>query len=255
LAGNSNLDAELGTAQARVFGYGVQGGYEISGAGTQTHQDSIDWTVNLTGLQGHLILGLLGNQALSTGFSSLQFSVDVDGAQVLDKDFTSLASAESYFSDQALDLGTVSDSAANLTVSVNFDLTSTASQSGFAEDFVIGTTARNGPPGITAPATATVGVGEAGAIGGLSLAETGNTSGETFTVTLSDKHGDLSATGTGVSGSGTTSLTITGSLSEVNADLADVDRQRRHGRIGHDHRQRQRQPRQQGEPEVGRRNG
>src|SRR5208283_4617138 len=73
-----------------------------------------------------------------------------------------------------------------------------------------------------APATATVQQNQATAISGVSLSETGNTAGETFTVTLSDTNGDLSAIGPGVSGAGTTSLTITGSLSQVNSDLATL---------------------------------
>ena len=80
----------------------------------------------------------------------------------------------------------------------------------------------NGLPVLAAPATATVGVGQAKAITGLSLSETGTTTGETFTVTLGDTNGLLSATGTGVSGSGTKALTVTGSLAQVNADLATV---------------------------------
>ena len=62
----------------------------------------------------------------------------------------------------------------------------------------------------------------------MSLAESGSTSDETFTVTLSDGQGKLSATtsaeggGGSISGSGTTSLTITGTLSQVNADLATL---------------------------------
>jgi hypothetical protein len=82
----------------------------------------------------------------------------------------------------------------------------------------------NGLPVITAPGTATVAQGQATAISGLSLSETGNTttSGETFTETLTDTNGLLSATGAGVSGSGTTSLTITGSLTQVNSDLATL---------------------------------
>jgi hypothetical protein len=118
------------------------------------------------------------------------------------------------------DLATMTDSdgtAGSDTISVNASdsLGNKASQSSVAVTV-------NGLPTLTAPASATLGIGEAGAIGGLSLSESGNTSGETFTVTLSDKHGDLSATGTGVSGSGTTSLTITGSLGQVNADLATL---------------------------------
>ncbi len=76
------------------------------------------------------------------------------------------------------------------------------------------------PPSLTVPGAQTLVVDQATAVSGVSLAETGATSGETFTVTLTDTNGDLSATGSGVSGSGTTSLTITGSLSQVNGDLA-----------------------------------
>ena len=80
----------------------------------------------------------------------------------------------------------------------------------------------NGAPVITNPATATAPEGKATAISGVSLSESGNTSGETFTVTLSDASGLLTASGTGVSGSGTKALTISGSLAQVNADLATL---------------------------------
>jgi hypothetical protein len=52
--------------------------------------------------------------------------------------------------------------------------------------------------------------------------ESGATSNETFTVTLSDHAGLLSATGAGVSEAGTTALTITGSLGQMNSDLATL---------------------------------
>ncbi len=90
----------------------------------------------------------------------------------------------------------------------------------------------NGAPVINAPALKTVGVNEAMAISGVSLSESGNTDGETFTVTLTDTHGDLSANTNGaggggtINGSGTTTLTISGTLNQVNSDLstlADTD--------------------------------
>ena len=80
----------------------------------------------------------------------------------------------------------------------------------------------NGLPVITAPATAVLTTGVATSITGLSLAETGTTTSETFTVKLSDTNGLLSATGTGVTGSGTKALTLTGTLAQVNADLATL---------------------------------
>ena len=79
-----------------------------------------------------------------------------------------------------------------------------------------------GAPTLTAPLSATVNQGAASLIPGVSLAEIASVAGETFTVTLSDTNGKLSATGTGVSGSGTTSLTISGSLAAVNGALATL---------------------------------
>ena len=69
----------------------------------------------------------------------------------------------------------------------------------------------NGLPVLATPASEVFGQGQASAVSGVTLSETGNTAGETFTVTLADTAGNLSATGTGVSGSGTHTLTITGS--------------------------------------------
>jgi hypothetical protein len=100
-------------------------------------------------------------------------------------------------------------------------VTSSDSRTGDGAPVTIGVSV-NTPPSIAAPSSATVTEGTATPITGVSLAETGNTTGETFTATLSDANGLLSATGTGVSGSGTTMLTITGSLSQVNADLATL---------------------------------
>ena len=80
----------------------------------------------------------------------------------------------------------------------------------------------NGLPVIAAPSTVTAPHGKATAITGVSLSEPGNTSGETFTVTLTDTNGLLSAKGKGITGSGTTTLTITGTLATVNKDLTTL---------------------------------
>ena len=80
----------------------------------------------------------------------------------------------------------------------------------------------NGLPVIAAPATATVKQGKGTAIAGVSLSESGDTAGETFTAVLSDTNGLLSAKGKGITGSGTTTLTVTGSLTQVNGDLATL---------------------------------
>ena len=118
-----------------------------------------------------------------------------------------LGSAQAFFSNDALDLGTfVSET--DLALSVNFDLVMTTAGSGFGEDFLLGTTGGNQPPVTTVPGTQTVQLSIATAISGITIVDGDAVSaGETLTVVLSDNTGLLSATGTGVSGSGTTHLT------------------------------------------------
>jgi hypothetical protein len=85
-----------------------------------------------------------------------------------------------------------------------------------------------GTPSITAPGSVTVGANRTAAIGGVSVAETPTTGGETFTVVVSDSSGLLSANTGATNGGGTiigsnsTSLTISGSLTQVDADLTTL---------------------------------
>ena len=82
----------------------------------------------------------------------------------------------------------------------------------------------NGQPVIAAPSSVEAPADEATPIPGVSISETGDTNTETFTVVLIDDNGDgdLSASGSGVYGNGTTSLTVVGSLAQVNNDLATL---------------------------------
>ena len=86
----------------------------------------------------------------------------------------------------------------------------------------------NEPPVITVPGAQTLDVNTATAITGVSVSEVGDTTGEIFTVKLTDTHGHLSAdttlTGGGgtITGSGTASLTISGTLSQVDSDLGTL---------------------------------
>ena len=82
---------------------------------------------------------------------------------------------------------------------------------------------------MTAPATATVSQGVATAVTGIGVAETGTTTGESFSVAVSDTTGVLSATTGAVGGGGTITssnggktLTIAGTLTQVNADLSTL---------------------------------
>ena len=88
----------------------------------------------------------------------------------------------------------------------------------------IGVTVANGPV-IGVPTGATVGVGKTGPIAGMSLSELNAPAAETFTLTLADSNGVLTASAAGggsVTGSGGTSLTIGGTLTQVTAALATL---------------------------------
>ena len=126
------------------------------------------------------------------------------------------------------DLSTLTDTDATAgsdTITVN----ARDSNSGTASQQSIAVTV-NVPPTITAPTTATVTQNQASAIAGVSVAETGNTtSGESFTVVLADTNGVLSANTGAIGGggmitpsSGGTTLTIAGTLAQVDADLTTL---------------------------------
>jgi hypothetical protein len=118
------------------------------------------------------------------------------------------------------DLATLADTEASAGAdTIDLAATDSLGNSATSQSISVST---NGLPTITAPASKVVTLSQSTAISGVSVAESGHTEFETFTVTLGDTTGLLAATGTGVSGSGTTSLTITGSLTQVNADLATL---------------------------------
>ena len=82
----------------------------------------------------------------------------------------------------------------------------------------------NGPPVLTPPNAATIGVGRATAIGGAHLTELGNVFAETFTVVVSDTFGLLSVDpgSAGVLNNGGTKVTITGTLDVVDAAIGTL---------------------------------
>ena len=133
------------------------------------------------------------------------------------------------FSTLNTDLGTLSDTDGT-TGSDSIKVNVSDSEGNSAAQASIAVTVN--PPSIAAPSTATVGVGKSTGISGISVSETGNTttSGETFTATVTDTNGTLSATG-GVPSNGGHTLTFTGlSLSTLNTDLgtlSDTETRRR----------------------------
>src|SRR5208282_1987242 len=190
------------------------GNFDIGGAGIVVFGGAVD--------AGHSITFTSGAGVLALGAPG-QFAPTIDGFSKGDTiDLLHTAVTSLSFANNVLTIMNGSTNVATLDITGNYttsDFTLASDNNGGTD---LGVTSQSGTPSITAPAAATVGVGQPGAIAGVSIAESPTISGETFTATLADTHGLLSATGTGVSGSGTTSLTITGSLAQVDSDLATL---------------------------------
>src|SRR2546423_6515544 len=77
---------------------------------------------------------------------------------------------------------------------------------------------------MSAPTSTTVGVGKPLVISGVSSLETGNVTGVPLCVLLIDTNGLLSASGGGgtITGSGTTTLVVSGTLTQVNTALGSL---------------------------------
>jgi hypothetical protein len=173
LASHPNVAAALGGAGADVFAAGTLG--DTGAAAGVTYNSSITYTLNTT---GDLVLGLLDQQTLGSGFSSLALSVQVGGTTVVSQSFSSLAAAQGFFHNDALDLGAVASST-DLQVTVDLQLVASAAGSGFAGDFLLGTSGTSPPPGASAVHPAVVhmaqaisgfGDGDTGALSSLPLA-------------------------------------------------------------------------------------
>jgi hypothetical protein len=138
---HSNLQAALGGTGATVFGEATQGGSNQSNgaAGAPEYKSTVEWTIDATSLTGHLIAGFIDDEFLGSGFTTLDFTIVVNGTAVVTEHFTTASQANSFFVNNAVDLGLVT-SAPNQVVDFNFDLvTASPEGSGFDADFLLGT--------------------------------------------------------------------------------------------------------------------
>ena len=132
-AGNVS-DGLLGPIlSAAILGanYASDGGGESD---TYTATSTMDFVYG-----GDLVLGLIEDQQSGftdgAGFESIEFTVSADGATILDKTFTSLGAADSFFDDQVIKLG----SSYGPAVDLMFTYTLTADgPGGYGLDFVVG---------------------------------------------------------------------------------------------------------------------
>ena len=121
------------------------GGYARSGgSGAETITDTVDIDIDLTKLAspGNLILGLFNPTAHGIGFSSLDFTLAISGgATLVNESFTSVSAAETFFTDEAMDLGSLASApfgGSSLDLVATFTLTTTDAFQGFYAQFILG---------------------------------------------------------------------------------------------------------------------
>ncbi len=90
-----------------MFGTSILGA-NLSGDGSVSNTYSASSTFDFA-YKGDLVLGLIAPlDGAPTDFQQIDFTVTLDGADVVDETFTSLAAADAFFDDHVLDLGAVS---------------------------------------------------------------------------------------------------------------------------------------------------
>jgi hypothetical protein len=152
LAANSKISTGFGASPV-FFGIGeLGGGYSTGGTATQTTNVSFTEHVDLNQLatRKDLEVGLYGGTKLGTGFASMTFDLFADGVDVIHQTFTSAAAAVTFFTNNAIDVGSLASGAlsgSNLTLQAVMSITTTAAGQGFYGNLIIGD-----PPGKTKPA-------------------------------------------------------------------------------------------------------
>jgi hypothetical protein len=144
LAANSAVAAVLGAPNAVVLGAGTQGAVGAAEAtGEQDFTSTITWTFAAAGLTGDVTLGLVGSDAPVSDIGTVEFTAALGGTQVVDRSFTDLGDAESFFDDNPIDLGAVGSvgTSGTETVTVTFTLTADGDDEGFGEQFLLGAVA------------------------------------------------------------------------------------------------------------------
>ena len=158
LAANAAITSAFGAAPV-FFAEGELGGaYSTGGKAAQTVTSIFSESVDLTQLAARqdLVVGLYGGVAVGTGVTAVQFDLLVDGTDVLSQTFASAGAAKTWFTNHAVDLGSLASGATlgadTLTVQATLSVTADASGSGFYAGILVGD-----PPGAAAFASPAAG--------------------------------------------------------------------------------------------------
>jgi hypothetical protein len=139
-AGNTRITRAF-TASS-VVGIGTMSGAYSTGASglARGSTSTIACTLDLSTFSpaSDLILGLENPQVTGTGFSSLEFTVREQNTAVLDKTFTTIPTATTYFADHPMDLGALASHGSPLPLTFTLAVTGTLANSGFLTNLIFG---------------------------------------------------------------------------------------------------------------------
>ena len=144
LNSNTNIKAAFGSAPV-FFGIGELGGAYSTGAagGSQTVTSSFTETVDLTQLNPlqDLVVGFYKGTAIGTGVTGVTFDLYANGTDVVHQTFATAAAAKTYFTNNAIDLGSLASgplSGPTLTLQATLSVTMSAAGSGFYGELILG---------------------------------------------------------------------------------------------------------------------
>jgi len=143
LTANANIAAAFGASPV-FFGIAeLGGGHSTGAAATQTVTSTVDESVDLTKLKApkDLMVGFYQGAAVGGGVSSVTFDLYADGVDVDHQTFASAAAAQAYFTNNAVDLGSLASgplSGSTLSLQATMSVTTTAAGSGFFGSMIIG---------------------------------------------------------------------------------------------------------------------
>jgi PEP-CTERM motif len=122
IGGASNVAGALLGPRDAIFGAAILGANYAPDGDGESQTCSAAATFDF-GYGGDVKLGLIDDQQSGftggAGFQSIEFTVSADGSTILDKTFSSLMAAASYFQDQVIDLGSTFGPGVDLTFGYN----------------------------------------------------------------------------------------------------------------------------------------
>ena len=219
---NPSIAAAFAT-DPTYFGIAELGGASTAAvASPQTISDDIELTVDVQSTANDLVLGFYDGTAAGSGFTNLTLTVTANGAVDLTQSFDSLASLDSYFTDNAVGLGSLPSEGSTLNLEIALSLTTDTAGSGYEFGVLAGGAAESSPTinGTVADQAITDDQTIA-PFSGVAVSEI-YTSSPTYTlsVTLSDaSNGTLFNLGGGVYNASTGVYTDTGTASALTAAL------------------------------------